>query len=527
MPDTGLQIASSAILGITGLTVAVIAVLIARHDRASRNVPFILLLACVAVYATFYSIEIASPTLEAKLLLVKFEYLGIAFIPFFWILTALRFANRDYWLSIPVYLFLALIPLTTITLYITFEHHEFYYTGWHLDTAGPFPMFVAEHGPWFWVQMAWQNLMLLGGNLLFSAAWRNASAPNRRRAGIMLLASAIPWAAHLAYLFGFRPHQIELSSLAMAISCIVFSRGVFRYGLVDLAPVARSLVFNQIDDAVLVLDRASHVSDCNQVFRQLFPEIAALHDESPLKRIRVTSEPLAGLVRHAQGDPPHGEYIDVQIGETVLRCRFMRLSNSRGKLIGRALVFTDISDHVAMRNDLRRLASTDLLTGVGNRRFFLALADREIGRRLRRPTPISLAIIDLDFFKGFNDDFGHQAGDEVLRMVATTCQHCLRQTDIFGRYGGEEFAVCMPETDAASAMQVAERLRRSIANLVFEHGTASRAITISVGVANSRAEDEISLDDLLGRADSALYRAKANGRNCVVLASPETREVTA
>ena len=106
----GLQIASSAILGLTGLTVAVIAILIARHDRASRNVPFIMLLVCIAVYALFYAIEITSNEFQTKLLLVKFEYLGIAFIPFFWILTALRFANRDYWLSIPVYLILALIP---------------------------------------------------------------------------------------------------------------------------------------------------------------------------------------------------------------------------------------------------------------------------------------------------------------------------------------------------------------------------------------------------------------------------------
>jgi len=523
----GLQIASSAILGLTGLTVAVIAILIARHDRASRNVPFIMLLTCIAVYATFYAIEIASPELSSKLLLVKFEYLGIAFIPFFWILTALRFANRDYWLSLPVYLILALIPLTTMTLYITFEHHQLYYTRWFLDTSGAFPMFVADPGPWFWVQMVWQNLMLLAGNFLFAAAWRNASAPNRKRAGIMLLASIIPWAAHLAYLCGFRPNQIEISSLAMALSCILFSRGVFRYGLVDLAPVARSLVFDQIDDAVLVLDRASHVTDCNQVFRTLFPAIAARHDESPLKRIRIVEEPLAGLIAHTQSDPPHGEYIDIQIGDTVLRTRFMRLSDTRGRLIGRALVFTDISDHVAMRNDLRRLASTDLLTGIGNRRFFLALSDREIGRRLRRPTPISLAIIDLDFFKSFNDDFGHQAGDDVLRMVATTCQHCLRQTDIFGRYGGEEFAVCMPETDAANAMQVAERLRRSIADLVFQFGDVSRSITISVGVANSHSEDEISLDDLLARADNALYRAKDNGRNCVVLAAPERHGETA
>jgi len=168
-----------------------------------------------------------------------------------------------------------------------------------------------------------------------------------------------------------------------------------------------------------------------------------------------------------------------------------------------------------MTHELNRLATSDPLTGVWNRREFMRLANQEWVRATRYRRPLSVLMLDVDHFKRVNDTYGHAAGDTVLIRVAKVCIDGLREQDIFGRLGGEEFAAVLPEADLAGAMEVAERLRQRIAEVaVASAGGASIRVTASVGVALGRGTD-ISIEHLLQRADDALYRAKASGRNRV------------
>lgn len=168
--------------------------------------------------------------------------------------------------------------------------------------------------------------------------------------------------------------------------------------------------------------------------------------------------------------------------------------------------------------DLYRLATTDELTGLANRRHFLLRLVDEVARAVRYPQPTSLALLDLDHFKRINDTFGHAAGDAVLQVVAGLCRDVLRDVDTIGRIGGEEFAVLMPGTDLAGARTVCERLRLAIeqAEVAAPHGVVRPSV--SIGVVERREEEDGAL--LLLRADTALYRAKQNGRNRVETAPP-------
>lgn len=159
---------------------------------------------------------------------------------------------------------------------------------------------------------------------------------------------------------------------------------------------------------------------------------------------------------------------------------------------------------------LRTLSLTDSLTGLCNRRAFDARMSEEVERSVRTRTLVSLLLVDVDHFKSFNDVFGHSEGDIALQEVAALLKNNARSYDLVARYGGEEFAVIMPGTSTVDAERIAERLRASIA----AHSWTLRAVTVSIGVATLVQGD--SIQTFISHADHALYRAKEQGRNCVV-----------
>ncbi len=197
---------------------------------------------------------------------------------------------------------------------------------------------------------------------------------------------------------------------------------------------------------------------------------------------------------------------------TIGRCTFIGMfsSSMRQSLYQRGLKLKE-----AYRR-IEELAELDELTGSFNRRCIMRMLEEEIARAQRVNAPCSVALIDLDWFKRINDAYGHPTGDEVLRTFAITVFANLRNIDRFGRYGGEEFLLVLPDTPAERAAGVLDRMREIIADLDWSAFSADMRVTISAGIATLRP-DETS-DTLLARADSALYAAKAKGRNRITAA---------
>ena len=170
----------------------------------------------------------------------------------------------------------------------------------------------------------------------------------------------------------------------------------------------------------------------------------------------------------------------------------------------------------AANKRIEELAELDELTGSYNRRCIMRMLDDEIARAQRINTPCSIALIDLDWFKRINDAYGHPTGDEVLRTFAITVFANIRNIDKFGRYGGEEFLLVLPETPGDAAARILDRLRAIIADLDWSAFSLGMRVTISAGVTTLRRDE--SPDTFLARADSALYAAKARGRNRIASA---------
>jgi len=172
-------------------------------------------------------------------------------------------------------------------------------------------------------------------------------------------------------------------------------------------------------------------------------------------------------------------------------------------------------ENARMHGETYKLAMIDALTGIGSRHAF-DLNSRFLFEKARRENQsIALAMLDLDRFKEVNDDFGHQVGDIVLKGVSKACEDGLRTTDMIARYGGEEIVILLPETDVDVASDIIERIRRDVANLKFEG--VNRSVTLSAGISGFIPNRDSSLSEILREADAALYKAKAKGRNCIMV----------
>jgi diguanylate cyclase (GGDEF)-like protein len=179
----------------------------------------------------------------------------------------------------------------------------------------------------------------------------------------------------------------------------------------------------------------------------------------------------------------------------------------------------EIEERKKVQAKLEHIVTLDPLTGLYNRRHFFELTQQELDRSRRYNRPLSVIMLDIDHFKQVNDQFGHLVGDRVIVEVARRIQKALRRVDLACRYGGEEFAVLLPETPVIQGEMVASRLWRLVTEQPTVSGELKLKITVSVGVATYQHDGAIEVDTLLDRADRAMYAAKESGRNRVMVFS--------
>lgn len=280
------------------------------------------------------------------------------------------------------------------------------------------------------------------------------------------------------------------------------------------------------DDAVIVVDGHHTITMYNDGAHRIFghtadeaigqnldillPERFHLHHGLMMEEFgnsEVRAKAMGARARQIYGRRKDGT-------EFVASAQIMKFGDSNNRYY--ATILRDISQDKKTEEELLRLAATDPLTGAFNRREFSALADREALRANRYHHALSILMLDLDHFKRLNDTYGHAAGDKALQRFTTLCCNALRNVDIFGRWGGEEFVALLPETDVEGAAVIAERLRKIVNDNVLIYNEQKITFTVSIGVAQYKDTD-VSVDAPLSRADSAVYDAKKAGRNRIAV----------
>jgi diguanylate cyclase (GGDEF)-like protein len=292
----------------------------------------------------------------------------------------------------------------------------------------------------------------------------------------------------------------------------------------ELKPLRAAL--DQSEISLVVLDHEMRAQFINRAFREFFALPNEIADKKPAfigllywardhKRYAMPVEQIDGYIAERMALIRRGDEKPVDIRLTdgnVLRFRCKVLADG-----GRLITYGNVSDLVHSADEYAELATIDGLTGIYNRRHFMARLNGEWTRFQRYARPLSLLMIDVDAFKTVNDQHGHGAGDQVLVYVARACGARKRGPDVVARIGGEEFALLLPETTIEEAHVVAERLRALIAEQPVPCGDDSLRVTVSIGVATSSA-GMTEATDLMRLADVALYAAKRGGRNTVRIA---------
>jgi diguanylate cyclase (GGDEF)-like protein/PAS domain S-box-containing protein len=300
--------------------------------------------------------------------------------------------------------------------------------------------------------------------------------------------------------------QREVDALQLAAEAIRRSEDDLRR-LFAASPVPMLLVARKSQQILMVNEKCASALRC---------KVDDLRDK-PVKQLFVHETDLTELwaevsrVNSEESRELHLRSLDGQSFWAQVSARTVMFSSVDTVMVG----FVDLTPQKAVEHQLRFLAQRDPLTQAYNRHHFWQLAHSEMARVRRYARPLSIAMIDADLFKGINDQYGHDVGDQVLRMIVDTCHEGLRKNDVLARYGGEELIVLLPETLGEGARVVMERLRERVANtpLMLDDGR-SVSITVSIGIAAVNDPNE-GVEPLLKRADDALYRAKHNGRNRV------------
>ena len=368
-------------------------------------------------------------------------------------------------------------------------------------------------GSYFLLQLAVTYLLAASSLVLLLRAFFRSRGVLRRQTGLLVLGILIPVVVSIAAdLLGWNPLPfVDEPALSLLFTVMFFGWATLRFNTFYLLPVASDVIIKNMQDGVVVTDVEGLIIFSNTAAQQAIAASEAQLQGQPVGKVLAAWLPEAFQAWSEARE-------DVQLILGVQQAQYFRLTISSlagnaGESIGWLLTLYDNTRQKKDEIRLNEMAISDPLTGSYNRRYFYEMAHTYFDQTQRSARPLSILMIDLDFFKQINDIHGHVRGDQVLQKVAAVCKGLVRSPDIFSRFGGEEFVLAMPETALKDALLVAERLRRAIEALKDQVGGVP--VTASIGVADSAGDLGVGLDELLRRADEAMYASKHAGRNRV------------
>ena len=484
-----------------------------------------LLMLAVAWWLLANALEATAVDRSTKIVWSVIAYPGIAATPVLYLLFVLAWTRQDGWVTPRRVAPLLIVPVISVGMAATNEWHHLLWPTVTLVNAWGVTA-VYEHGPWFWVEVAYSLTLVGAGLLALVAAMYRYPATYRQRIRLAIAGSCAPIAASVLYATGLDASlRADLSSITFAITGLVAAWALLRGELLDLAPVAWATLVETLADAVLVLDPDRRIAAFNPSATRLlgigdravgqavdralvgFDELAAVCREDGDREVEIqltTGQAPAG----GQDSSGHEPSPFQPASGPWLNIRVTAIDDPRGRDVGRLLVMRDVTErHVAM-DKIRLLSLTDELTGLLNRRGFATLAEQQLLTAMRTRNRLWLLFADLDDLKGINDLLGHEAGDRSLREIARLLRTAsFRAADIVARLGGDEFAVLATEISRASGETLGDRFKAAVAR-TNEAPDRECTLSVSVGVAVFDPEQPKTLDELIHEADRRMYDAK-------------------
>ena len=464
-----------------------------------------------SIFTFGYAFELASTSLKEMKFWLGIEYLAMPFIPVFVLFMCLEYVG--YKIKTWIYT-LFIIPITTVFLMQTNDLHHLYYKSMKINNRGPFPLLELEWGPWFYVHAIFLFLCLTVSILVLLKEYRKSLFLFRMQTVLMVAGLLTPIIANYFYLNG-TSNGIDVGPISLSITFLFHGVALLSLQMFNVAPIARESVFESLREGVIVLNQNWVVVDFNKAILNAIPNMITHHIGKPIAEV-LSKNP---ILREKLDEEMECDYTNTIEGRaTHFRISFSEVMNKSGLQVGKIITFVNVTEKVQMEEKLKQLASMDGLTQIFNRAFFMRKSEMIFDEIMRSGGGISVIMFDIDYFKRVNDTFGHEAGDRILTRVTSVVKENLLVKDCMGRYGGEEFVICMPETSLMEATNRANIIRQAIAENTTIFNGEEIFVTASFGVSNVILgvwDDRYSIPQLIREADQALYAAKHKGRNRV------------
>lgn len=494
-----------------------------------------LLLLSMAIWSGFYSTRWMDISLGAKAFWFNLMFIGVASLPTLFLLFVLGFTYNDAWLTRRNLFLLSIHPVTLVLLQWTNSYHHLLYLSLKTVQVNDFMAMEYIRGPLYFVSVIYSYAVI--GIALFllgqSALHMGPLYQNQYR--LIIIGSILPWASNIYSENYFDAlHGLDLAPLAFGISGIIFAFAILRTSFMDVIPIARSHLIENMRDGILVLDEQNRIVDMNPAMENFIEENVSFYIGKNAFDVfqpwmKKTDHLLDGIEARTELKVPKdpSRYFDLHVTP---------LYDKRQLLNGRLMVFRDITERKQvekrlryvndrlqtqlieigiLQSKLREQAIRDPLTNLFNRRYLEETLERELSRAAREGYSVCVIMIDVDHFKRVNDTYGHEAGDEVLKSLAITLSEQCRRGDFACRYGGEEFVVVMPNINMDTAYERAENIRQALNSLRVPYKHNNLAITISMGIACYPSNGD-SREAILRAADQAMYGAKEAGRDHIL-----------
>lgn len=482
-----------------------------KHYTTIANF-FVLYTAIITIYCFASAFGLMSTSLGQIKFWTIMQYAGMPFSPPLGLLFVMQYLGMKMKKR---YAALLVIPFISLIMVATNDIHHFHYRVFEIDSSLGAPYLQLEIGIWYMIHGVFTFGCMFVALLLVLSRWKETAKVYRPQLISLVCGQLVPILTAFLYLNGLTPPGVDPVPMVLWLSSLCYLWSIRSSRLFTIMPIAKDAIFHSINDGVMVLDESYRFIEYNQACSRMFPsldksmigkdfeevwtELAGgafpftLEPEAMGQEIRLTSDDLTERFYHLRTSPLH------------------QANNRRGLL----LIFSDITEFKRMQVQLEQQAYYDELTQIYNRRAFFQRCERDYTAAKNDSSPFTVILLDVDFFKKVNDTYGHDVGDRLLVHVAKVCQSQLKKGELFARYGGEEFVLGLKGYGLSEGEVLANQLRSHLERHPLLTAEGRIPVTASLGVAEALFERGETLQQVLIKADKALYSAKRAGRNQV------------
>lgn len=511
--------------------------LIVRQRNVNGSNFLMLSFFVVALWTISAAIEGSSADQATKILWAKIQYIPMVNIMPLLVMFVMSYTERikkPYPAWITLYW---LIPLLVLALAWTNEWHGLIWSGFQAVDPRT-KLMIYEHGMVYWIMMVYfYSLVIVMLTLLIIEMIKSPHRKYRWQSFLMIIATLAPAIGGMIYVSGVNPIPgLDWTPVSVLVSVAFLTASVFGFRFMDIVPVARTFLLEQMEAGVLVIDPNVRVVDMNPAFSRFFQNQKIKIGMDAHKILEETGITNFSFSRDGKifqqeifGENTDWYCLDFRLSEMYRKNRFLGwlgefrdISDQKKADQEKERINTQLNEKLnevqALQRKLKEQAIRDPLTNVYNRRFFDETFIRELALAKRSSHQLCVMMIDIDHFKSINDEFGHEQGDRILRSFGSLLMNQTRKSDVVCRYGGEEFIILLPNMEIEKAKIRANLIREEFSLMCTKNSVMKKAYTLSIGLSSYPKHGETA-DVLTRKADNAMYAAKNSGRNRVEIAS--------